>query len=105
VPALTPGQQRQIADGRLILDQMSRTFIREHLGYRYAIRPDGTTALAAERAVRADLAVRLLQRGGEKAVPQPAVIACTVAHGEGSPPSRRTLPPFCAISSSLMASS
>jgi hypothetical protein len=52
VPALTPGQQRQIADGRLLLDQMTRNFIREHLGYRYAIQPDGTTALAAERAVR-----------------------------------------------------
>jgi hypothetical protein len=47
VPALTPGQQCQIADGRLILDQMTRNFIREHLGYRYAIHPGGTTALAA----------------------------------------------------------
>jgi hypothetical protein len=52
-PALTPGQQREIADGRLLLDQMTRSFIREHLGYRCAIHPDGTTALAAERAVRA----------------------------------------------------
>lgn len=37
MPTLTPGQQRQIADGRLLLDQMTRNFIREHLGYRYAI--------------------------------------------------------------------
>jgi hypothetical protein len=33
VPALTPGQQRDIPDGRLLLDQMTRSFIREHLGY------------------------------------------------------------------------
>jgi hypothetical protein len=53
VPTLKPGQQRRIADGRVLLDQMTRNFIREHLGYRYAIHPDGTTALAVERAVRA----------------------------------------------------
>jgi hypothetical protein len=53
VPALTAGQQRQIADGRLLLDQLTREFIREHLGYRYAIHPDGAAALAAERAMRA----------------------------------------------------
>ena len=53
VPALSPGQLRLIADGRLFLDQMTRNFIREHLGYRYAVHPDGTAALAAERAVRA----------------------------------------------------
>jgi hypothetical protein len=52
VAALTPGEQRQIADGRLLLDHMTRSLIREHLGYRYAIHPDGTNVLAAERAVR-----------------------------------------------------
>jgi hypothetical protein len=50
---LTAGQQRQVADGRLLLDQLTRDFIREYLGYRYVIHPDGTAALAAERAVRA----------------------------------------------------
>lgn len=53
VPVLTTGQQRQIADGCLLLDQLTRTFIRDHLGYRYAIHPDGAAALAAETAVRA----------------------------------------------------
>jgi hypothetical protein len=53
VPALTPGQQRQIADGCLLLGAMTRSFIRRHLGYRYGIHPDGAAALAAERTVRA----------------------------------------------------
>jgi hypothetical protein len=53
VPALTADQQQQIADGHLLLDQMTRKFIHEFLGYRYAVHPDGMTALAAERAVRA----------------------------------------------------
>jgi len=76
VPAVTPGEQPQIADGRRVLDQMTGSLIREHLGYRYAIHPDGTTALAAKRAVRAR------QPGGREAVPQPAVTAVAVTHNE-----------------------
>lgn len=53
VPALTPGQQRDIGEGRLLLDQMTRSFIREHLGYRFVVYTDGAQALAVERAVRA----------------------------------------------------
>jgi hypothetical protein len=53
VPARTADQQRQIASGLLLLDQMTRQFIRRYLGYRYTIHPDGAEALAAERAVRA----------------------------------------------------
>ncbi len=52
VPALTPGQQREIGQGRLLLDQMTKTFIREHLSYRFAVHRDGAQALAVERAVR-----------------------------------------------------
>jgi hypothetical protein len=32
---------------------MTRAFIREHLGYRFAILGDGAQALATERAIRA----------------------------------------------------
>ena len=53
VPALTPNQQRDIEEGRLLLDQMTKRFIREHLSYRFMIQHDGTGALAVERAVRA----------------------------------------------------
>ena len=53
VPALTPAQQREIGQGRLLLDQMTKAFIREHLSYRFAIHRDGAEALAVERAVRA----------------------------------------------------
>jgi len=53
VPALTAVQQREIGQGRLLLDQLTRGFIREHLGYRFAVYGDGAEALAAERAVRA----------------------------------------------------
>ena len=52
VPTLTPAQQHQIGHGDLLLDQMTRSYIREHLGYRFAIYADGTKALAVEHAVR-----------------------------------------------------
>jgi hypothetical protein len=52
VPGLTTAQQRQIGQGQLSLDQLTRSFIREHLGYRFAIYTDGTEALAVERAIR-----------------------------------------------------
>lgn len=32
VPALSPGQQRQIADGHLLLDQMTRNFMMSVFG-------------------------------------------------------------------------
>ncbi len=53
VPVLTPDQQHHIGTGNLLLDQMTREFIRSHLCYRYLICPDGATALAAEREMRA----------------------------------------------------
>ena len=53
VPVLTPGQQRDVGGGRLSLDQLTRSYIREHLTYRFQVCPDGAAALAAERATRA----------------------------------------------------
>jgi len=53
VPVLTPDQQRDIGYGRLFLDQLTRSYIREHLTYRFQICADGRAALAAERALRA----------------------------------------------------
>jgi hypothetical protein len=53
VPVLTPDQQREIGCGRLLLDQLTRSYTREHLTYRFQICPDGAAALAAERAIRA----------------------------------------------------
>ena len=53
VPALTPDQQREIGQGRLLLDQMTKAFIRDQLSYRFTVHRDGTEALAVERAVRA----------------------------------------------------
>ncbi len=52
VPGLTPAQQHQIGQGQLLLDQLTRNFIREHLGYRFAVYTDGTEALAVERSTR-----------------------------------------------------
>jgi hypothetical protein len=53
VPVLTPGQQREVGLGHLLLDRLTRDFIREHLSYRFLVCRDGAEALAAERAIRA----------------------------------------------------
>ena len=53
MPVLTAVQQREIGQGRLLLDQLTRSFIRDHLSYRFAVYGDGAEALAVERAVRA----------------------------------------------------
>ena len=44
--------QHQIGHGDLLLDQMTRSYIREHLGYRFTMYADGTEALTVEHAVR-----------------------------------------------------
>jgi len=44
VPSLTPRQQQDIGEGRLLLDQMTRDFIRGHLSYRFMIYPSGAEA-------------------------------------------------------------
>lgn len=53
VPVLTHEQQRDVGHGRLLLDQMTRDFIRAHLSYRFAIYPSGEQAFTVEREVRA----------------------------------------------------
>ena len=53
IPVLTPGQQHDIGAGRLLLDQMTRDYIREHFSFRFVIHDDGTQALEVEQAVRA----------------------------------------------------
>ena len=53
VPVLTPEQQRDIGCGDLLLDQLTKDYIRKHLSYRFRVYSDGAQALAAERAIRA----------------------------------------------------
>ena len=52
VPILRSDQQYQIGQGELLLDQLTKTYIRENLTDRFAIHADGTEALAVEHAVR-----------------------------------------------------
>jgi hypothetical protein len=52
VPALTPSQQQQLAAGGLSLDDLTRTFIRDHLAYRFVVTADGTEAARLEAEVR-----------------------------------------------------
>lgn len=53
IPGLTPAQQSDIGSGRLLLDQLTRTYIHDHLTFRFQVYRDRTAALAAERAIRA----------------------------------------------------
>lgn len=53
VPALDREQLRQIGEGELSLDQLTKRFIRGQLSYRFLACPDGRQALALERQVRA----------------------------------------------------
>jgi hypothetical protein len=52
IPTLTRDQQQAIAVGQLLLDHLTRDFIRENLTYRYIVCQDGTEALQIERHVR-----------------------------------------------------
>jgi len=52
VSGLPPAQQHQIGQGQLLLDQLTRSFIRKHLGYRFAVYIDGAEALAVERSIQ-----------------------------------------------------
>ena len=51
--ALTAVQQREISQGGLLLDQLTKSFIHGHLSCRLAVYGDGAEALPVERAVRA----------------------------------------------------
>jgi hypothetical protein len=53
IPALTPRQQQEIGEGSLLLDQMTKDFIRGQLSYRFVVCSSGTEALALERYLRA----------------------------------------------------
>jgi hypothetical protein len=53
IPVLTMAQQRDIGRGDLLLDQLTKSYICEHLSYRFLLCRDGTQAHANERAVRA----------------------------------------------------
>ncbi|GII34138.1 hypothetical protein Pmi06nite_75800 [Planotetraspora mira] len=55
VPDLTPEQQSDIGGGRLLLDQLTKSYIRKHLSYRFQICRDGSEALSVERAARAGI--------------------------------------------------
>ncbi len=52
VPVLTPEQQRDVRRGILLLDQLTKNFIHEHLGYRFQTYPSGDEAFTAERKIR-----------------------------------------------------
>jgi hypothetical protein len=52
VPALTSSQQQQLAAGGLLLDSLTRTFVRERLAYRFVVTADGAEAAKREEAVR-----------------------------------------------------
>jgi hypothetical protein len=53
VPVLTPDQQRDIGRGELLLDRLTKDFIRRNLSYRFEAYPSGKQALAIERDMRA----------------------------------------------------
>jgi hypothetical protein len=50
---LTPDQHHDIGQGILLLDQVTKSFNRKHLGYRFVVYPSGKEALTVERDVRA----------------------------------------------------
>lgn len=50
---LTPDWQHDIGQGILLLDQVTKSFIRKHLGYRFVVYPSGKEVLIVERDVRA----------------------------------------------------
>jgi hypothetical protein len=52
IPTLNPDQLAQVGQGRLLLDQLTRTFIRNELDYRFILLENGTAALAVEREIR-----------------------------------------------------
>jgi hypothetical protein len=53
IPGLTPDQLRDLGGGHLLLDQLTRNYIRERLTYRFQVCRDGAAAYAMERVVRA----------------------------------------------------
>lgn len=52
VPSLTLAEQERIGTGELLLDQMTREYIRGRLSYRFLETPDGRSALRLEAEVQ-----------------------------------------------------
>lgn len=52
VPSLTRDQLARFASGELTLDALTRTYVREHLSYSYALVETTTEAFALERAAQ-----------------------------------------------------
>jgi hypothetical protein len=55
VPTLTAEQLHDIGRGALLLDHLTRDYIRERLTYRLVVCQDGAEALKLERDARAGL--------------------------------------------------
>ncbi len=54
VPSLTRDQLLSIGDGSLLLDALTKRFIRDHLIYAYRVTDDGAEALQLERDIQRD---------------------------------------------------
>jgi hypothetical protein len=52
LPNLSRQQIEEAADGRLSLDELICTYIREQLSYRFVFMSDGKSALALERHIQ-----------------------------------------------------
>jgi hypothetical protein len=53
LPMLTAGQVEGIASGKIRLDDLTRSRVRDHMSFRFLITPDGESAAALERELRA----------------------------------------------------
>ncbi|MFC4122046.1 hypothetical protein ACFO0F_56385 [Nonomuraea zeae] len=53
IPTLTPEQQADLGRGHLSLDQLTRDYIRKHLGYRFLTCTSASKAREIESVVRA----------------------------------------------------
>ena len=49
---LTSDDLARVAQGALLLDSLTRDYIREHLSYRWLETADGDTALTVERTIQ-----------------------------------------------------
>ena len=52
LPSLTPKDIDDVITGRHLMDAHIRTYIHKHLGYRFAVLPDGIGALALEALIK-----------------------------------------------------
>jgi hypothetical protein len=52
IPTLSADQLQAVGDGTLLLDVLTKRYIREYLGYRFAIMLDSASAFRVERLVQ-----------------------------------------------------